>query len=153
MASLARQSTDDNDAVVPPLECRMHSIAIQTATFDAAYDFYTRILGFPVVREPFRYKTRTLAWIDAGTALIELYTLKRGVSPVARDDAAVGIDQVAFVVSDLENVISRMTAHQVKITKGPFVPPSGDPEQPRVLFVEGPDGTPIQFRESRPAVL
>ena len=130
-----------------PLNCKIHHVAIQTASFDTSYEFYTKILGLPVAREPFQFNTRMLAWLDGGHVLIELYSLRHGVDPSAYSDSAVGIDTLAFVVDDLDVVIRTMNYYGVKITKGPLTPQSGDPRQPRILFIESPDGTPIQFRE------
>ncbi|MBS2964239.1 VOC family protein [Actinocrinis puniceicyclus] len=130
--------------------CVMHSIAVQTAAFEKAYRFYTELVGLRVVREPFPFKTRTLAWLDAGSVLLELYSVRREDNAAAREDGVVGPDHLAFVVDDLDAMILRLHEFEVPIVKGPLIPPSGDPNQPRVLFVEGPDGEEVQFRE--PAV-
>jgi catechol 2,3-dioxygenase-like lactoylglutathione lyase family enzyme len=129
------------------LSCQVHSIAIQTASFRVSYEFYTKVLGLRVIRPPFRFKSRTLAWLDGEGTLIELYSVKPDVHPAPYNDRAIGVDHVAFVVKNLDLVAETMLKHGAKITKGPFVPPSGDSHQPRVLFVEGPDGVHIQFRE------
>jgi catechol 2,3-dioxygenase-like lactoylglutathione lyase family enzyme len=132
------------------MQCTVHSVALQTASFDVAYDFYTSVLGLRVVREPFSFKTRKLAWLDAGSVLIELYSGKDGVLLSGHSDARVGLDHIAFTVDDLDSMIEHLKAHEVPIIKGPYVPPSGDPAQPRILFAEGPDGEEIQFREAAP---
>lgn len=128
-------------------QCRIHSIAIQTAVFDQAYTFYTEVVGLPVVRKPFRFKTRTVAWLDGGGTLIELYSVKDGIDPDPYNNHAVGPEHVAFEVEDLDEVQSILNKHNYAIEKGPMLPPSGDPNQPRVLFAVGPDGDSIQFRE------
>jgi catechol 2,3-dioxygenase-like lactoylglutathione lyase family enzyme len=128
-------------------QCKLHSVAIQTAVFDRAFAFYTEVLGLRVVREPFRYKTRTLAWLDGGAALIELYSTKDGVDPDAYSNRAVGPDHVAFEVEDLDAFEVVLKEHNYAIQKGPMIPPSGDPNQPRILFAVGPDGDSVQFRE------
>lgn len=125
----------------------VHSIAIQTAHFENAYDFYVNILGLRVVRSPFRFGSRTLTWLDGGGILIELFSGKSGEQTDAYNHKAAGVNHIAFVVDDLEAVICAMNANGIRITKGPVTPLSGDPKQPRILFVEGPDGTAIQFRE------
>ncbi|WP_157930408.1 VOC family protein [Glycomyces xiaoerkulensis] len=125
----------------------MHSIAIQTDCFDRSYWFYTEVVGLAKVREPFPFKTRTLAWLDAGVALIELYSTKHGADAAMPLGPANGIDHVAFVVERLDEVIAVLEVHGIAIAKGPLVPPSGDPRQPEILFVEAPEGTEVQFRE------
>lgn len=129
----------------------LHSIALQTASFEQSYKFYTEILGLRVVREPFQFKTRKLAWLDAGSALIELYSMRHGETSVPYSDNRLGPDHIAFVVGDLDAMIYHLIENGVKIIKGPYVPPSGDPRQPRVLFAEGPDGEELQFRETATA--
>jgi glyoxylase I family protein len=135
------------EKIVHGLKCRMHSIAIQTDCFEQSYRFYTEIIGLSVIRELFAFKTRTLAWLDAGAAQIELYSTKHGAAAEECGGQTNGIDHVAFAVDDLDGVMAVMDLHSVTITKGPLVPPSGDPRQPPILFVEAPEGTEIQFRE------
>lgn len=130
-----------------PPKLAFHSIAIQTATFDESYSFYKDILGLRVVREPYQFKTRRLAWLDTGTALIELYSIRSGDTPVPYTDNRLGSDHVAFTVADVDIMSSYLIDNGVKILKGPYLPPSGDPRQPRILFAEGPDGEELQFRE------
>lgn len=127
--------------------CSLHSVAVQTSDFDTAYDFYTRVVGLAVVREPFKFKTRTLAWLCAGPGLIELYSVRQGMEAQPYDGNGVGPDHLAFVTSDLDKFCEHLRRHNVTILRGPLVPPSGDPNQPRVLFVQGPDGDELLFRE------
>jgi hypothetical protein len=51
------------------------------------------------------------------------------------------------VVDDLDEIVEHLKRNGVRIIRGPLIPPSGDPQQPRILFVEGPDGEELQFRE------
>jgi len=132
------------------MQCIVHSVALQTASFEEAFNFYTSVLGLRVAREPFSFKTRRLAWLDGGSVLIELYSGKEGVALDDHSGAHVGPDHIAFAVDDLDSMVEYLREHGVTIIKGPYIPPSGDPAQPRVLFVEGPDGEEIQFREAAP---
>lgn len=134
-------------AAPTPLQCSVHSVAVQTADFEKALDFYVRILGLEVLRAPFQFKTRQLAWLRGGPVQIELYSIRAGVSPEPYDDNRVGPDHIAFVTDDLDALVLYFSGQNVKILRGPLIPPSGDPKQPRVLFVEGPDGDELQFRE------
>lgn len=143
----ASKLSSSRKAQLPAPQCRLHSIAIQTTVFDQAYRFYTQVVGLTVVREPFRFKTRTVAWLDGGGALIELYSVKEGVEPDSYNNRAVGPEHVAFEVDDLDAFQSVLMDYGCQIEKGPLLPPSGDPNQPRVLFAVGPDGDSIQFRE------
>ncbi len=134
-------------AAPTPLLCTVHSVAVQTADFENALDFYVRILGLAVLRAPFQFKTRQLAWLEGGSVQIELYSIRAGVSPEPYDDNRVGPDHIAFVTDDLDALVLHLSGQNVKILRGPLIPPSGDPKQPRILFVEGPDGDELQFRE------
>jgi catechol 2,3-dioxygenase-like lactoylglutathione lyase family enzyme len=129
--------------------CSAHSVSVQTADFDKAYRFYTEILGLDVDREPFQFKTRMLAWLRAGTILIELYSVRSHSEPGPYNPNGVGPDHLAFEVCDLDAFVDHLKLNEVVIKTGPWRPPSGDPYQPRVLFVEGPDGEELQFREPR----
>lgn len=140
---------DEIGSNIGSLGVKAHSIAVQTAMFERSFDFYTRILGLRVVRGPARFKTRTLAWLDAKGLLVELYSLKAGKDAVGYCEEAVGIAQVAFEVEDLDLAMKILDENGVKIVNGPLVPPSGDPLQPRILFIDDPDGTPVQLREPR----
>jgi catechol 2,3-dioxygenase-like lactoylglutathione lyase family enzyme len=129
------------------LQCEVHSIAVQTANFEKAFDFYVRVLGLEILRIPYQFKTRRLAWLGAGAVQLELYSVRAGMTADSYDGNRVGPDHVAFVVGDLDAMVSHLKSHEVRILRGPLVPPSGDPKQPRILFVEGPDGDELQFRE------
>jgi catechol 2,3-dioxygenase-like lactoylglutathione lyase family enzyme len=143
-----QNGSNGNSAAVPaPLRCSVHSVAVQTADFEKALDFYVRILGLEVLRSPFQYKTRQLAWLGGGPVQIELYSTRAGMNPEPYDGNRVGPDHVAFVTDDLDALVSYFSDQNVKVLKGPLIPPSGDPKQPRVMFVEGPDGDELQFRE------
>jgi len=130
------------------ISARIHHVAIQTACFERAFQFYHEILGIRVAKEPFNYKgRRMLAWLDAGSVMIELYSVKSGNSPQPYNDCRVGTDHIAFEVKNIEEVIIHLSEQGVKVLKQPFYPPTDDPDQPRVAFIEGPDGEEIELRE------
>ncbi len=128
----------------------VHHICVQTSDFETAFQFYTQAIGLPVIKEPFNYKgMRRITWLDAGSIVIELNNLKKGTEDQAREYSSFsfGPSHIAFIVDDLDAVIERLEAHKVSIVKFPFLPPTGDSNQPRVAFVEGPDGDHIELRE------
>ena len=127
--------------------CRLHHIAIQTANFDKAYNFYTKILNLSVVKAPFNFKNkRIMAWLSAGNALIELYTVKKGTQPQPYDDQRVGTDHIAFAIDNMDALLERLKENKITILKGPFIP-AGDKSLARVVFIEGPDGEEIELTE------
>jgi glyoxylase I family protein len=128
--------------------CRLHHVAIQTKSFEQAFRFYTELLDLTVVRPPFRFKNqRTLAWLDGGSVLIELYSVKDGINPELYSDHRLGTDHIAFEVADMSSILARLTENGINIIKEPFLPPTGDPNQPLVAFIEGPDGEEIELRQ------
>jgi len=128
----------------------MHSVAMQTSDFDKAFHFYSEILGLRVVREPFLFNgKRTLTWLDAGTCYLELYSIKIDEEAVEWTDKNLGPVNLAFEVEDIDSSITWFMHNKVPILREPFIPPSGDPNQPRVAFIEGPDKEEILIRELR----
>lgn len=129
------------------INCRLHHVAIQTASFGRAFQFYTELLGLSVVKPPFNFKNkRIMAWLDAGNALIELYSVKKGTQPQPYDDQRVGADHIAFAVDNMDALLELLKENKVTILKKPFIPP-GDKYQARVLFIEGPDGEEVELTE------
>lgn len=129
------------------INCRLHHVAIQTANFDRAFQFYTELLDLTVVKPPFNFKNkRIMAWLTAGNALIELYSVKKGTQPQPYNDQRVGADHIAFAVDDLDAILERLKENKITILKGPFIPP-GDKNQARVVFIEGPDGEEVELTE------
>jgi glyoxylase I family protein len=127
---------------------KIHHVAIQTRDFEKALYFYTQVLGFKIVKEPFSYKgLRTLTWIDMGGMMIELFSVKKGREGTDFDDTRVGSVHIAFEVENLSVVFDYLRKHNIRILKEPFKPPTSDPLQPLVGFIAGPDGEEIEFRE------
>lgn len=128
----------------------IHHVCIQTSNFEKAFQFYTEVLGLPVIKEPFDLKGKRFSWLDAGAIVIELNNLKKEAEDYANAYSSFGLgpSHIAFVVDDLDITIERLKAHNVPIIKYPFLPPTGDPQQPRVAFIEGPDRDHIELRES-----
>jgi glyoxylase I family protein len=128
-------------------QVHIHHVAVQTEDFDKAFDFYTELLGLQVIKKRFDYKKRTLAWLDGGGIMIELFSIKSDETPQPYDDRHVGTVHIAFEVQDIDTIIAHLVKHDVKIIKPPFLPKTNDPYQPRVAFIEGPDGEEIEIRE------
>jgi len=126
----------------------MHHVAVHTDRFEDAYRFYTELLGLAVVKPPFDFAgKRTIAWIDAGNTMVELCSLKKGESAAAHLGNCVGAAHLAFECDDIHELVGRLETHGVVVRKPPFLPNTGDPRQPLVAFVLGPDGDEIELRE------
>jgi glyoxylase I family protein len=127
---------------------QIHHVAVQTANFEKAFKFYTETLGLKIQKEPFQFKGRTLTWLDGGGIKIELFSIKAGKEPQKYDARRVGTDHIALEVKRLDDAISYLSERGVTILKEPFYPPTADPFQPRVAFIEGADGEEIELRET-----
>jgi glyoxylase I family protein len=129
---------------------KIHHVCIQTSNFDKAFDFYTKALGLEIIKPPFDYKgERRITWLNAGSIVIELNGLRKGTEEQGQSYSSFGFgpSHISFVVDNLENTIKRLEAHNVHIVKHPFLPATGDPHQPLVAFIEGPDNDHIELRE------
>lgn len=127
------------------LNCKLHHVAIQTADFDRAYRFYAELIGLPVIRAPYDFKNkRTMAWLDAGGALIELYSVKRDTVAEPYNAQRVGTDHISFVTPDMDVFLEKIKVNNIKVVKNPFTPPN-DPNKPLVMFIRGPDGEEIEI--------
>jgi len=129
----------------------IHHVCIQTLDFDKAFEFYSNAIGLEVDKEPFDFQgVKRIAWLKVGTIIIELNSLKKGTEEKACPYSSFGLgpSHIAFEVDDLNAVVERLKKHDVPIIKPPFIPPTGDPHQPLIAFVEGPDKDHIELRES-----
>jgi len=131
------------------VQATISHVAIQTAHFEQAFDFYTGLLGLKVVKAPFDFKgKRTLAWLDAISITIELYSIKKGEEAQPYDGHRVGADHIAFQVQNLDTILEHLKRHDIRILKEPFLPPTDDPRQLRIAFIEGVDGEEIELVET-----
>jgi catechol 2,3-dioxygenase-like lactoylglutathione lyase family enzyme len=126
-------------------------VAIQASDFDEALHFYHVLLGLPIVRQPERYKTRTLCYLKAGAASIELYSVKDDHRVTSYTTERGGLDHVSFLAPDLDAAISFLVANGVRLIKAPFEIRGDDGSIARLAFVAGPDDQEIELREA-PAV-
>jgi catechol 2,3-dioxygenase-like lactoylglutathione lyase family enzyme len=77
-------------------------IVIKVADLDATIDFYTRHLGFKLLR---RYQMRTMesGYLELGGVLLELFPRTSADGPVDPQDNPIGLE-----VTDLDAVLSRL---------------------------------------------
>ncbi len=56
-----------------------HHICIQTENYKQSLEFYTKILGFEIIKETPNFHTRDFnTWLQLGSFMIELQTAKKG---------------------------------------------------------------------------
>ena len=114
-----------------------HHVALATRNFDRLRDFYTRVLGLPILGG---FPGERIIFLGAGTAAIEL--LEEGTT--ARPHDPTGWSHLALEVADLDAAHATLTARGV-----PFhIPPENyPPDSPtvRIAFFRDPDGNEIEL--------
>lgn len=122
----------------------IHHIAILSSDYARSKDFYTRILGFTVLKETYR-EARDSYKLDLalnGQYVIELFSFPNPPPRVSRPEAA-GLRHLAFEVNDLEAAIAHVAAHGVTAEPIRVDEITGK----RFTFIADPDGLPLEFYE------
>lgn len=123
---------------------KVHHIAIIASDYERSKYFYTRVLGFSIIREVFR-EARNSYKLDLsvnGHDMIELFSFP---TPPARPThpEAVGLRHLAFAVSNMDSMINHLTSHNIEIE-----PVRMDEfTRKKFTFCADPDGLPIEFYE------
>lgn len=122
----------------------VHHIAIICSDYARSKQFYTQILGFPVVAETYREARRSykLDLRVTETVQIELFSFPEP-PPRPSTPEACGLRHLAFAVSNLDQEVTRLTA------KGVEVEPIRIDEltDRRFTFFKDPDGLPLELYE------
>lgn len=123
---------------------RLHHIAIICSDYARSRDFYTRVLGLPIIRETFRAERQSwkldLALSDG--VQIELFSFPNPPARVSRPEAA-GLRHLALSVPDFDAELARLTTLGVTIELVRIDPHTGK----RYTFFADPDGLPIELYE------
>lgn len=129
---------------MPNLLKQIHHIAIICSDYKRSKHFYTDILGLEVVREVYRAERQSYK-LDLsldGQYVIELFSFP---SPPPRPSypEARGLRHLAFAVSDLEQMVSHLSAHGISSEPIRIDEFTGK----RFTFIADPDDLPIEFYE------
>ncbi len=127
----------------------IHHVCIQTEQYHASLDFYTRILGFELVKETPNFHGRDFnTWIKQGQFMIELQTPKQGESLHPWSALNSGPVHLAFMVDNVEAEYQRIKAlgyHDFKLKNGQVVyQVLGE----SLFKIKAPEGTEIEMRET-----
>ena len=128
----------------PPALQRIHHTAIICSDYERSKEFYTRVLGLPVVGEHYREARGSwkldLALPDGGQ--IELFSFPDPPPRPSRPEAC-GLRHLAFAVDD----VSAWTTYLQ--SRGVFVEPIRTDEYTgrRFTFFADPDGLPLEIYE------
>jgi len=122
----------------------IHHIAIICSNYNTSKQFYTKILGFNIVREVYR-KERDSYKLDLalnGHYIIELFSFPNPPARPSRPEAT-GLRHIAFEVDDIEAAVAALSMHAVNaepIRTDEFT-------NKKFTFIADPDGLPIEFYE------
>lgn len=122
----------------------VHHIAIICSDYGQSKDFYTRILGFTIVREVFREERRSYKLDLAldGHYVIELFSFPDPPARPSRPEAC-GLRHLAFAVDDLERGVEELKMQGV-ITEPIRI---DEFTGKRFTFFADPDGLPLELYE------
>lgn len=124
---------------------RIHHIAIIVGDYDVSKYFYTKVLGFKIVREIYR-EARQSYKLDLsvnGQYQIELFSFPETPERPSRPEAR-GLRHLAFEVVDIE------ATHEMLLEKGVSCEAIRIDEftEKAFFFIEDPDGLPLEFYEA-----
>lgn len=122
----------------------IHHIAIICSDYNRSKDFYTRILGFPVIKETFRAERQSYKLdlkIDDWSQ-IELFSFpeapKRSSYPEAQ-----GLRHLAFTVENIEKAVEYLNSFDLETEPIRTDETTGK----RFTFFFDPDGLPLELYE------
>ncbi|GEB36977.1 VOC family protein [Gluconacetobacter liquefaciens] len=123
-----------------------HHVAIICSDYARSKDFYTRILGLPVVRETWRPGRQS--WkcdLAVGAMQIELFSFPTPPPRPSRPEAC-GLRHLAFAVRDLDTTIDALIGAGVAVEPVRTDALTGR----RFTFFADPDDLPLELYESAP---
>lgn len=131
------------------MDLTVHHVCIQTEKYEESLDFYTRVLGFEIIKETKNFHKRSYnTWIKLKNFMIELQTGKDGESLGKWTSKNEGIVHICFMVNSVSKEYKRIndlgyTNFKVKNGKEIYKVEDG------YLFkVKAPEGTEIEIRDS-----
>lgn len=126
-------------------------IALQTSHFDAAIDFYVRILGAELLSRG-RFKRREMAWLKVGEGdnaiKLELFSRRDGETLAPWSDFTSGPVHLALKVPNLDAFLADAQAKGAKLHPShpePFTPPVAGAKP--IAYLLGPDGEEVEVRD------
>jgi glyoxylase I family protein len=123
---------------------RIHHIAIIASDYARAKDFYTRVLGFEVIRETFREERQSYKLdLRVGEAELELFSFP-DPPPRVNTPEARGLRHLAFTVPDFDATRARLLGFGIELEEVRLDPTTGR----RYFFFRDPDDLPLEIVES-----
>lgn len=140
----------DGDLQPPRVQAVIDHIALQTANFDAAVDFYKRILGAEL-HERRIFKRRKMAWLRLGDIWLELFSARAGETLAPWSDFTSGPVHLALRVPNLDEFLKHALSCGAQFHPshpGPFTPPVAGARP--IAYLLGPDGEEVEIRDELP---
>lgn len=122
----------------------IHHIAIICSDYNRSKDFYTRILGFPVIQETFRAKRQSYKLdlkIDDWSQ-IELFSFPEAPKRPSYPEAQ-GLRHLAFTVENIEKAVEYLNSFDLETEPIRTDETTGK----RFTFFFDPDGLPLELYE------
>lgn len=127
----------------------VHHICIQSSNYSESLDFYTRILGFEVIKETPNFHDRDYnTWLKLGDFMIELQTPKTGDELSKWSSLNSGPVHIGFLVNNVEAEylrIKNLGYNNFKVKNGEIV---YKVEGESLLKIKAPEGTEIEIRDT-----
>lgn len=122
----------------------LHHIAIICSDYAVSKNFYTRILGFEVIREVYREDKASYKLDLAlnGTYMIELFSFPSVPARTSHPEAA-GLRHLAFKVKSVEKIVEELRKKQIESEPIRTDPYTGK----KFTFFFDPDQLPIELYE------
>ena len=121
----------------------IHHIAIIASDYARAKDFYTRVLGFEIIRETYREERQSYKLdLRVGEAEIELFSFPNPPPRVTNPEAR-GLRHLAFTAPDFDAARARLLAFGFELEEVRIDPTTGR----RYFFFRDPDDLPLEMVE------
>lgn len=127
----------------------LHHICIQTEKYNQSFDFYTRVLGFELVKEtPNFHKRDYNTWLRLGSLMIELQTAKGGDKLNKWTSLNEGVVHICFLVDDVQEEYKKIKKSGYTNFKNKDGQEIYKVENSYLFKVKAPEGTEIEIRDT-----
>jgi len=123
---------------------RVHHVAAICLDYERSKDFYTRVMGFTIIRETFRAERNSYKLDLAlnGQFVIELFSFPGTPSRPSYPEAA-GLRHLAFEADNIDEVCQYLKSQGIQFDPVRIDSLTGK----QFTFIADPDGLPIEFYE------
>ena len=124
----------------------IHHIAIICSDYNITKNFYTKILGLPIIHEVYREdsKSHKLDLMSFNNIQLEIFSFDGSPKRQSYPEAC-GLRHLAFAVKDIEEAIAHLKKHGIvceAIRVDPYT-------NSRFTFFCDPDNLPLELYESK----